>query len=143
MAEKGFDISVYNRTYAKTEAAVARAKKSGLGEKLHGYEEMKDFVQSLEKPRCTKRRLHLHDVAMCKCALQPPDDIRSPAATSRRVIMLVMAGKPVDATIELLLEHLEEGDCIIDGGNEWCAASSALCVHCPKTLWLCQTCRWT
>lgn len=35
--------------------------------------------------------------------------------------MLVMAGKPVDATIELLLEYLEEGDCIIDGGNEWCA----------------------
>jgi NAD binding domain of 6-phosphogluconate dehydrogenase len=41
------------------------------------------------------------------------------ACTNRRVIMLVMAGKPVDATIELLLEHLEEGDCIIDGGNEW------------------------
>jgi hypothetical protein len=24
---------------------------AGLGEKLHGYENMKDFVQSLEKPR--------------------------------------------------------------------------------------------
>jgi len=23
----------------------------GLGEKLHGYEDMKEFVQSLEKPR--------------------------------------------------------------------------------------------
>lgn len=33
--------------------------------------------------------------------------------------MLVMAGKPVDATIDLLMEYLEEGDCIIDGGNEW------------------------
>jgi len=79
VAEKGFDISVFNRTYAKTEAAVTRAKKSGeqpfqwvmtrnsgdlrqegerssdagpgLGEKLHGYEDMKEFVQSLEKPR--------------------------------------------------------------------------------------------
>lgn len=29
VAEKGFNISVFNRTYAKTEAAVARAKKSG------------------------------------------------------------------------------------------------------------------
>ena len=38
----------------------------------------------------------------------------------RRVIMLVMAGKPVDATIDLLLEHMESGDIIIDGGNEWC-----------------------
>lgn len=36
--------------------------------------------------------------------------------------MLVMAGKPVDATIDLLMEFLEDGDCIIDGGNEWCAA---------------------
>lgn len=34
--------------------------------------------------------------------------------------MLVMAGKPVDATIDLLLEHMESGDIIIDGGNEWC-----------------------
>lgn len=25
---------------------------AGLGEKLHGYEDMKEFVQSLEKPRC-------------------------------------------------------------------------------------------
>ena len=30
VAEKGFDISVFNRTYAKTEAAVTRAKKSGV-----------------------------------------------------------------------------------------------------------------
>lgn len=37
----------------------------------------------------------------------------------RRVILLVKAGKPVDATIEGLMEHLEEGDIIIDGGNEW------------------------
>lgn len=29
VAEKGFNISVFNRTYAKTEAAVVRAKKSG------------------------------------------------------------------------------------------------------------------
>lgn len=29
VAEKGFPISVYNRSYAKTEAAVARAEKSG------------------------------------------------------------------------------------------------------------------
>ena len=30
VAEKGFPISVYNRTYTKTEAAVARAQKSGM-----------------------------------------------------------------------------------------------------------------
>ncbi len=35
----------------------------------------------------------------------------------RKVMLLVMAGKPVDDFIELLLPHLEEGDIIIDGGN--------------------------
>lgn len=87
IADKGFSISVYNRTYSKTEAAVTRAKKEKLDDKLHGYENFKDFVHSLAKPR--------------------------------RVIMLVQAGKPVDATIEGLLEFMEEGDIIIDGGNEW------------------------
>ena len=37
----------------------------------------------------------------------------------RKVIILVVAGKPVDATIEALAEHMEPGDIIIDGGNEW------------------------
>jgi len=30
-----------------------------------------------------------------------------------------MAGKPVDATIDLLSQYMESGDVIIDGGNEW------------------------
>ena len=83
IAEKGFSISVFNRTYEKTEAAVRRAQKEGeeivtmhmcscpptsrppaptqttahwpfpgLGSKLTGYQDMKDFVVSLQKPRC-------------------------------------------------------------------------------------------
>lgn len=36
VAEKGFSISVYNRSGDKTDAAVARAKKEGVGERLHG-----------------------------------------------------------------------------------------------------------
>ncbi|GIL46762.1 hypothetical protein Vafri_3667 [Volvox africanus] len=51
IAEKGFPISVYNRSHDKTEAAVKRAQKEGLGEKLRGYESVKDFVASLQKPR--------------------------------------------------------------------------------------------
>jgi 6-phosphogluconate dehydrogenase len=35
----------------------------------------------------------------------------------RRIMMLVMAGKPVDDFIETLLPHVEKGDIIIDGGN--------------------------
>jgi 6-phosphogluconate dehydrogenase len=35
----------------------------------------------------------------------------------RRVMLMVQAGKPVDDFIELLLQQLEPGDIIIDGGN--------------------------
>jgi len=35
------------------------------------------------------------------------------------VVILVKAGAPVDATISALSEHMEPGDVIIDGGNEW------------------------
>ena len=87
VAEKGFKISVFNRSGDKTDNAVARAQKEGLGDKLVGYKDMKEFVNSLQKPRS--------------------------------VIILVKAGAPVDATIKGLSEHMEPGDIIIDGGNEW------------------------
>jgi 6-phosphogluconate dehydrogenase len=51
IAEKGFSISVYNRSGDKTDAAVARATKEGVGERLLGYKDLKDFVASLERPR--------------------------------------------------------------------------------------------
>jgi 6-phosphogluconate dehydrogenase len=35
----------------------------------------------------------------------------------RVVLIMVTAGQPVDAVIDSLLDHLEEGDIIIDGGN--------------------------
>jgi 6-phosphogluconate dehydrogenase len=87
VAEKGFKISVYNRSADKTDNAVARAEKEGLGENFAGYKDMGEFVASLQKPRT--------------------------------VIILVKAGAPVDATIAGLSEHMEPGDIIIDGGNEW------------------------
>merc|ERR1740138_1111787 len=87
IAEKGFKISVYNRSPDKIEQCVARANKEGVSDRLSGYEDMGSFVQSLQKPRS--------------------------------VIILVKAGAPVDATIAGLMDHLEEGDTIIDGGNEW------------------------
>ncbi|KAJ0407341.1 hypothetical protein P43SY_004769 [Pythium insidiosum] len=40
-------------------------------------------------------------------------------ARPRKVIILVMAGKPVDDTIAALAAHMEPGDIIVDGGNEW------------------------
>jgi hypothetical protein len=55
IAEKGFPISVFNRSGDKTDAAVARARKSGL-QNLHGYKDLGEFVQSLERPRCERPR---------------------------------------------------------------------------------------
>mmetsp|Transcript_23032 Transcript_23032/g.54375 ORF Transcript_23032/g.54375 Transcript_23032/m.54375 type:complete len:489 (-) Transcript_23032:252-1718(-) len=46
-------------------------------------------------------------------------DFIAALAVPRKVVILVMAGKPVDATIAALCEYLEPGDVIIDGGNEW------------------------
>ena len=37
----------------------------------------------------------------------------------RKVMIMVKAGKPVDAFIEQVLPYLEEGDVIIDGGNSY------------------------
>nr|CAG4715244.1 unnamed protein product [Naegleria fowleri] len=52
IADKGFTISVYNRTYSKTEDTVQRAKDEGKGAyQLHGYKTIEEFVNSLAKPR--------------------------------------------------------------------------------------------
>ena len=43
---------MYNRSGDKTDNAVARAQKEGLGDNLVGFKDMGEFVQSLAKPRC-------------------------------------------------------------------------------------------
>jgi 6-phosphogluconate dehydrogenase len=48
-----------------------------------------------------------------------PADFCAKLSRPRKIVILVQAGKPVDLTIAALMEHLEEGDIIIDGGNEW------------------------
>merc|ERR1712038_782082 len=48
-----------------------------------------------------------------------PEDFCSKLQKPRKLIILVQAGKPVDETIAKLSEFLEEGDVIVDGGNEW------------------------
>lgn len=39
--------------------------------------------------------------------------------TPRRILLMVQAGKPTDATIEQLVPLLDKGDIIIDGGNAY------------------------
>ncbi|KAL7535036.1 hypothetical protein ACHAXR_006226 [Thalassiosira sp. AJA248-18] len=86
MASKGFKVCVGNRSPAKVELTVNRAKDEG-SLPLVGSSDAEDFVKQLSKPR--------------------------------KVIILVMAGKPVDETIAKLSKFMETGDVIVDGGNEW------------------------
>jgi 6-phosphogluconate dehydrogenase len=86
IAEKGFSISVWNRTAQRVRDTLARAQAEG-DLPLTGFEDLAGFVASLDRPR--------------------------------RIILLVKAGAPVDATIAGLFPLLEPGDVLIDGGNEW------------------------
>ncbi|CAM9698762.1 unnamed protein product [Ascophyllum nodosum] len=86
MASHGFSVSVSNRSPAKVDATVERAKAEG-NLPMKGFKDPKEFVKSLSKPR--------------------------------KVILLVQAGAAVDASIATLSEFMEEGDIIVDGGNEW------------------------
>ncbi|KAM6557644.1 hypothetical protein CsatB_004663 [Cannabis sativa] len=86
IADKGFPISVYNRTTSKVDETVDRAHQEG-NLPLLGQYNPRDFVLSIQRPRS--------------------------------VIILVKAGAPVDQTIAALSDHMEPGDAIIDGGNEW------------------------
>lgn len=48
----------------------------------------------------------------------PAEFVKS-LSVPRKIVILVQAGDAVDATIKVLSEHMEAGDVIIDGGNEW------------------------
>lgn len=58
------------------------------------------------------QKLHLHGFPDMK------DFVKS-LEKPRKTILLVQAGAAVDATLKQLLELLEEGDIVIDGGNEF------------------------
>lgn len=86
IADHGYTIAVYNRSPAKTEEFLAHCQaEEPSSARVLGFAELKDFVQSLKRPR--------------------------------KIILLVKAGGPTDATIQSLLPLLEPGDIVIDGGN--------------------------
>lgn len=86
MASHGFSVCVGNRSPAKVDLTVQRAKDEGNLPLIGSYSPQ-ELVSKLSKPR--------------------------------KIVILVMAGKPVDDTIAALSEYMEEGDVIVDGGNEW------------------------
>lgn len=48
-----------------------------------------------------------------------PEDLVAHLKKPRKIVILVQAGKPVDDMISTLARYMEEGDIIVDGGNEW------------------------
>ncbi|AQQ08778.1 6-phosphogluconate dehydrogenase, NADP(+)-dependent, decarboxylating [Sedimentisphaera cyanobacteriorum] len=45
------------------------------------------------------------------------EELLSSLKSPRKIMLMVKAGKPVDAFIEQVLPHLDDGDIVIDGGN--------------------------
>ena len=52
-------------------------------------------------------------------AAHTPEALAQALERPRKIILLVKAGAPVDATIATLIPYLEAGDLVIDGGNEF------------------------
>lgn len=87
MENKGWKVSVYNRTVPGIEEGVVERFINGRaqGKSIQGFTEIKEFVDSLKSPR--------------------------------KIMMMVRAGSPVDELMEQLFPYLSEGDILIDGGN--------------------------
>lgn len=87
LADKGWNVSVYNRTVPGVEEEVVAHFVNGRakGKSIEGYTNIADFVASI--------------------------------ATPRKIMMMVRAGSAVDELMEQLFPHLSEGDILIDGGN--------------------------
>ncbi|MWW23357.1 NADP-dependent phosphogluconate dehydrogenase [Algibacter lectus] len=87
LAQKGFEISVFNREEKGTEEDVAINFKKAHKEleTAQAYSDIEAFVNSLQTPR--------------------------------RIMLMVNAGKITDLVIEDLIPFLSDGDILIDGGN--------------------------
>ena len=68
---------------------------------------------------CLARKLTLRAVPP---SFKDAKEFVASLAKPRKLMFLVTAGPTVDKVIATFAELLEEGDILIDGGNEWCAA---------------------
>ncbi|MBC3759178.1 NADP-dependent phosphogluconate dehydrogenase [Hyunsoonleella sp. SJ7] len=87
LAQKGFNISIFNREVKGSEENVAKDFKNAHPEleKSQPFSDVEAFVNSLQTPR--------------------------------RIMLMVNAGKITDMVIEDLIPFLSDGDILIDGGN--------------------------
>ncbi|HVW96074.1 MAG TPA: NADP-dependent phosphogluconate dehydrogenase [Mucilaginibacter sp.] len=81
MADHGYAVAGHDKDSGK----VASLNEEGKEKDVKGFDDVKEFIQSLTTPRA--------------------------------IMMLVPAGKIVDAVIEELTPLLDKGDILIDGGN--------------------------
>ncbi|CAE7870431.1 pgdC, partial [Symbiodinium sp. KB8] len=123
IADNGIPIAVCNRSKDKA-VRVLGLPGSSLGGSARGCSRPTGNACPLAARRCLAQIAAT--VARAKAEGDLPltgidevGDFVKALSKPRTVIILVKAGKPVDASIELLAEHMEEGDLIIDGGNEW------------------------
>jgi 6-phosphogluconate dehydrogenase len=88
------------------ENLVLNMERNGFSVAVYNYttSEVDDFINGRAKGKHIKG---CHTVEELIDSLQKP----------RKIMMLVKAGKPVDAIIDQLVPHLENGDILIDGGN--------------------------
>ena len=93
MADHGYTVSVYNRTTSTMQGFIDHCKKEEpSAERVIGFPELKDFVESIKRPR--KIVLMVQSTAV--------------ASTDRDA---------VDKVTDQLEPLVDEGDLIIDGGN--------------------------
>ncbi|EFE33159.1 uncharacterized protein ARB_07911 [Trichophyton benhamiae CBS 112371] len=97
VADHGFTVVAFNRTVEKVDRFLANEAKEKGGERL----------TCVLIVGTGKSIVGAHSVQEFCSKLKKP----------RRIMLLVMAGKPVDDFIESLLPFVEKGDIIIDGGN--------------------------
>lgn len=100
IADNGYTVVAYNRTVSKVDHFLENEAKGQ-------YEQAPHHRQHRAELFAGKSIVGAHSVEEFVSKLKKP----------RRMMLLVMAGRPVDNFIESLLPHVEKGDIIIDGGN--------------------------
>ena len=103
-ADHGFTVVAFNRTVEKVDRFLDNEAK---GPVTVGYLLKKCARQTDNCCTLGKSIIGAHSVQEFVLKLKKP----------RRMMLLVMAGTPVDDFINALLPFVEEGDIIIDGGN--------------------------
>ncbi|MGD9128668.1 MAG: decarboxylating NADP(+)-dependent phosphogluconate dehydrogenase [Planctomycetia bacterium] len=99
IADHGFSVAVTNRTKSTIDNFVNSEEAKGGDRTIAGFHELKDLVANLKRPRKVMLMIKSPD------AIKAPEDKLYPELS------------PIDSVIEQLIELMEPGDVIIDGGN--------------------------